>query len=240
MRPDPTLAPSTRASASGRLSTPAPASEITNRITATLEWASQVNRAPMASARTGSSARRSMTRVKTSGSRKGCDAPTISASDRIIRARPMTMRPICCQRLGLRRQGEADADDQQHGHEGGGLERERLHDEGRADIGAEHHGKRRRQRNEAALGEGDHQETGGGRALQGGRDAEPGQAGSRPPWEVASPMACRSFAPKARMTPFRTIWVAQTSRATPPRRFKEGCVRPSRSTSKRLLWGKSY
>ena len=152
---------------------------MTRRTTATLEWASQVKSAPMPSARMGSSARRCITRVNTSCSRNGCDAPTMRPSDRIMSARPMTILPICCQKLDFAALRRADAEEQEDGNKRGSLERERLDDDGRADIGAEHHGERRRERDKAALGEGDDEKAGRGRTLQGGGDAERRSAHAR-------------------------------------------------------------
>lgn len=81
-------------------------------------------------------------------------------------------------RLGEERR--ADAEDQQHRHEGRRLEGQGLHDEGRADVGAEHHAEGRHQGDEAALGEGDDEKAGCRRALQGRRHAEAGAAGGQP------------------------------------------------------------
>src|SRR5215208_5267251 len=94
--PEPMLAPSTSAIPSGADSIAAEVSEITSSTIATLEWNSQVRSAPTITARIGSSPRRWSTRARTSLPRKPWLAATTIPSDRIISARPMTMRPTCC------------------------------------------------------------------------------------------------------------------------------------------------
>src|SRR5215203_6023355 len=94
--PEPMLAPSTSAIPSGADSIAAEVSEITSSTIATLEWNSQVRSAPTMTARIGSSPRRWSTSVRTSLPRKPWLAATTIPSDRIISARPMTMRPTCC------------------------------------------------------------------------------------------------------------------------------------------------
>ena len=95
-----------------------------------------------------------MMSMKTPFSRKGAEAPTMSCSDRIIRASPTRMRPDLLPEVRLRRHRGPDAEDEQDRDQAGGLERERLNDERRADIGAEHDGERRRERDEPPLREG--------------------------------------------------------------------------------------
>ncbi len=59
------------------------------------------------------------------------------------------------------------------------VERQHLHDQRGADIGAEHHRERRHEIDQAAGGEARGHQPGGGRALQYGGDAEAGEKGAQ-------------------------------------------------------------
>ena len=74
---------------------------------------------------------------------------------------------------GLRDHHQSDADQKQGRGQGRGFEGEGLDDDGRADIGPEHDGERGSKGDEPAFGEGHDEKAGGGRALQRGRDADP-------------------------------------------------------------------
>ena len=60
------------------------------------------------------------------------------------------------------------------------VEGQRLHDQRRSDIGAEHHGERRNERDEAGAGEGRDHQAGRGAALQDGRHPEARRGGLDP------------------------------------------------------------
>ena len=92
-RLEPRFAPSAKVRARRTSITPAPASDMTKRIMATLEWTSQASIAAMITASTGSLASCWKTWIRTVFSRSGPASSTTSLSERIIRARPMPTRP---------------------------------------------------------------------------------------------------------------------------------------------------
>jgi hypothetical protein len=74
-------------------------------------------------------------------------------------------------------EGQHPGQDQRR-EDGGDVEGERLHDQRRADIGAEHGGEGRRQRDRPASGEGADHQRGRRAALDRRGDAEPGEEGA--------------------------------------------------------------
>jgi hypothetical protein len=86
-------------------------------------------------------------------------------------------------RLLHRRRGrqheKGDPGNEQNGNEGRKIEGQRLHDERRANVGAEHHRERGAEREKPALHERDHDKGRGRRALDGSRDGDAGQAGPK-------------------------------------------------------------
>ena len=201
--------------------TPAAAREMTSRTTATLEWASQVKSAPMPSARIGI-VREALHHegedpVLAQGLRGADDQAERQDHERKADDDAADLLP----EARLCRAEAADAESSRRTGTRAAVLSESAWTTMVEPISAPSiTASAGSERDEAALREGDDEKAGRGRTLQRGGDAEAGRR--RRASAPASPGRWPGAAGRRRrrITPFRTIWVAQISRATPPSRLR--------------------
>ena len=140
-----------------------------------------------------------------------------------IRPSPIETRPISLMReRGAAAEGD-EADDEQDRRDGGDIERQDLHDQRGADIGAEHDGERRHQADQAFGREGTGDQRGRGAALQQRGEAEAGRKRGEAVAQAFGQQRRRS-GPKARRIPLWTMCRPHSSNATPPIRSRRTIV----------------
>ena len=219
--PPPTLAPSTSVSASGRPTSPAPVSEMTKSTKATLECISQV--------KSGGEDQRQHRVVRQPRQHQRRDLAVAhrrrGGADQAERQQDQAEADQDA--AGLRRRAAArpcrastTPASSSSGITAREVDRQRLHHQRRAEVGAEHQRQRRRQRDQAAGDEAGDQHRRGGGALHRRRRRRTGGGRAQRAAGGAARSRRGSRSPKPLRIAACTICVPQSSRATPPIRFR--------------------
>ena len=144
---------------------------------ATLECTAQVTTAPIRMHSTGSPVMAFMKTRAPGACSAGASVSSRICSDSNINPSPIAdAADILDPRARSAAEGD-EADDEKHRRDGGNVERQHLHDQGGADIGAEHDRKRRHQAHQPFGGKGTGDQRGRGAALEQRRQAEAGGKG---------------------------------------------------------------
>ena len=211
----PRLAPSTRAKAASSGIVPLAAKDITNRTTATLEWAAQVSAAARITSSIGwvDTALRNVRRpaIFSYGSEQ---------IDELVQSHQHQTKSdqhaAEVTRASRRAAEHQHPDQDQRRRNLGDVERQHLHDERGADIGAEHDGKSRHQVDEAAGRKaGDHKARCRATLQQGGH-TDPGKEGLEAVAERAAQEA--PICPKSPLHAGLDHWTPHRRSATDPAR----------------------